>query len=301
MMWIIFQAFNQRFFTNNMISIFLFAKSYCNKHARERMNQYSGKHIWITGASSGIGEALACELAREKARLVLSGRNEEKLRDVKSRCSKEGAIVSIYLFDLGNEQIIPEVVKNVIDELGHIDLLINNGGISQRSLVTETGTDIDHKIMDINFFGNISLTKALLPYMLESGGGHLAVTTSIVGKFGFPLRSAYSASKHALYGFYESLNLEMRNRPITISMICPGRIKTAISHNALNPQGEKHGILDEGQANGITAEKSARKIIRGLKKGKREILVGGQETIMVYIRKLFPGIFYYIAGKIKHT
>ncbi len=266
----------------------------------DQMRLYN-KNIWITGASSGIGEALALEMAGKSISLVLSGRNIEKLGQIRSVCEQKGAQVALFPFDLEDTDAIREVVDAVIKEFGHIDLLINNGGISQRSLVEETPLTIDQKVMNINFFGNIALTKALLPYMLKNGSGHIAVTTSIVGRFGFPLRSAYAASKHALYGFYESLMIELAEKNIKVTMICPGRINTPISLNAINNKGEKYNKMDEGQENGMPAEKCAKIIVKGLKKEKRNILVGGKETILVHIKKLFPFILYNIVKKIKHT
>ncbi len=265
------------------------------------MRSLDKKHIWITGASSGIGEALALEMAAKEVTLALSGRNVDKLEQIKKACEQKGAKVSLFPFDLEDIDAIPGVVRAIIKALGHIDLLINNGGISQRSLVEETPLSIDRKIMEINFFGNIYVTKALLPYMINNGGGHIAVTTSIVGRFGFPLRSAYAASKHALYGFYESLMIELAEKNIRVTMVCPGRINTPISLNALNNKGEKYNIMDHGQQGGMPAEKCAKIIVKGLKKGKRNILVGGKETILVYFKKYFPFLFYNIVKKIKHT
>lgn len=263
------------------------------------MRSLDNKHIWITGASSGIGKSLALEIAAENITLALSGRNEDKLEHIKKACEQKGAKVALFPFDLENIEAITEVVDAIIKELGHIDILINNGGISQRSLVEETPLAIDRKVMNINFFGNIALTKALLPHMINNGGGHIAVTTSIVGRFGFPLRSAYAASKHALYGFYESMMIELAEKNIKVTMICPGRINTPISLNAINKKGEKYNKMDEGQANGMSAEKCAKIIVKGLKKEKRNILVGGKETILVYFKKYFPFLFYNIVKKIK--
>jgi short-subunit dehydrogenase len=265
------------------------------------MKNFTGKNIWITGASSGIGEALAYEFSKIRTQLILSGRNEKKLEEVKSSCVQNGASVIIVPFDLADAESINYSVKTVIDKVGHVDLLINNGGISQREMAYKTDLDVDRKIMEINYFGNIALTKALLPYMLEKETGHIAVTTSIVGKFGFPLRSAYSASKHALYGFYESLQTEIADQNIKVTIICPGRIQTNISFHALNGEGAEHGQLDDGQKNGISSEKAAKKIIKALNKGRREVLVGGNELLMVHFKRFVPFLFRQITRKIKPT
>ena len=260
---------------------------------------FSGKYIWITGASSGIGRAVATELSKEKPTLILSGRDEEALRQTAASCEKNGCSTIIVPFDLADESSIKNAVQSIVENGIIPHCLYLFGGISQRSLAQVTPVDIDRKIFEVNFFGTITLTKAILPLMIENGGGHIAVTSSIVGKFGFPWRSAYSASKHALHGFYESLRAENSKFNIRVSVIIPGRIRTAISINALEKNGAPHGKMDEGQAHGMDAEKCAKKIYNRLKKEKKEILVGGKEVIMVYIRKYFPPLYYFLATKVK--
>lgn len=263
--------------------------------------QLTKKTIWITGASSGIGEALSIELAKKNNTLIISGRNEGRLQNIRQICENNGSKTQVIPFDLSNEEDVKQAAEKVLSLYPNIDVLINNGGISQRSLINETSSVVDRKIMEINYFSNIKLTKMALPYMLSNGGGQIAVTSSITGKFGFPMRSSYSASKHALHGFYETLRLEMKKENIAVNMICPGRIKTNISYHALNKEGKEHGKLDKGQKNGMTAEKCAKKIIRGMEKDKKEILVGGKELIMVYLKRYFPALFYKIAGAIRQS
>lgn len=260
---------------------------------------FSGKNIWITGASSGIGKAVALEISKEKGDLILSGRNEKALSVVADRCKKNGSSVRIIVFDLGNEVSVMAAAHKLIDEKIKIDCLFHFGGISQRSLSAETPLDIERKIFEVNFFGTIALTKAILPYMIKNGGGQIAVTSSIVGKFGYPLRSAYSASKHALHGYFESLRAENTENNIRVSFIIPGRIKTMISVNALDKNGNIHGKMDEGQKKGITPGKSAKIICRKLRKEKKEIMVGGKELLMVHIRRFFPSLYYYMLSKAK--
>jgi short-subunit dehydrogenase len=167
----------------------------------------SHKVVWITGASSGIGKAFVEYYHKKGCFVILSSRNLDALKDVvKGLDSNENTFVQA--LDLEKSDTFPEIVKSLIQQFGKIDILINNGGISQRGDASETALDIDRKIMEINYFGNIALTKALLPYFQKQKNGHIIVISSIAGKFGFYLRSAYSASKHALQGFYESLLLE---------------------------------------------------------------------------------------------
>ena len=274
---------------------------FCNFLQNYDMKAFQHKVVWITGASSGIGEALAYEFSRQGARLALSARKKEKLEKVRLKCHELGAEAEIFPFDLSCHEKIPELTTRVIQHYKQVNLLINNGGISQRSLVKHSSLEVDRKIMEINYFGNVALTKALLPHMIHNQEGHIAVTTSIVGKFGFPLRSAYAASKHALHGFYETLGLELADENIRVTLIIPGRIQTNISLHALDGTGQEHGLMDKGQNSGLTPEQSALKIIRGLQKGKREIMVGGNELLMVYIRKFFPTLFYRLARKISHV
>lgn len=155
--------------------------------------------------------------------------------------------------------------------------------------------------MEIDYFSAVILTKAVLPSMLEGGGGYVLCTSSIVGVFGFPLRSAYSAAKHALHGFFESLRTEYWDRGIKVGIIIGGRIDTPISMSAIAPGGKPYGRMDDGQRNGITAEKAARQILRGIKRGKFEIRAGGKELLMVKIKRLMPGLHFRIARKVKPT
>ncbi len=263
------------------------------------MKSFTNKTIWITGASSGIGKATALEISKEKAHLILSGRNESALLEIAADCKKNGSSVEIVPFDLGDENSVNSAAQTVLSKTGKIDALYQFGGISQRSFVSETPLFVDRKIFEVNYFGTIALAKAVLPVMIKNGGGHMAVTSSIVGKFGFPYRSSYAATKHALHGFFESLRAENVSNNIRVSVIIPGRIKTNISVNALNKDGQTHAKMDEGQDNGLSAEKSAKIICRRLKKEKKEILVGGNEVIMVHIRRFLPRLYYKMASKVK--
>ncbi len=258
------------------------------------MNNWQGKVIWITGASSGLGEALAYEYAILGAKLILSARREQELERVKLNCQTEVLCIP---FDLEVNDQFDVLAKHAIDYFGKIDVLINNGGISQRSEAIDTGLDIDRKIMEVNFFGNIALTKAVLPYMQAQQSGHIVPISSLAGKFGFYLRSTYSASKHALHGYYESLRLELEKDNIQITIICPAFVLTNISINALDKKGNKTNTLDTKQKNGMTAEVCAKKIIHSIHKKKKEVLIGNGEQIIVYIKRFFPALFYFIIKK----
>ena len=256
--------------------------------------------IWITGASSGIGEACAYRYAEEGARLVLTSSSIERLEPVAARCRELGAEeVTVFPFDLTCLSGIEDLTDRVWDVLGSIDIVMLNAGISQRTDVEDTSMDMIRKIMEINYFAPVAITKRLLPKMLAAGGGRIAVTTSIAGRFGFPLRCGYSSSKFALYGFFETLQAEYYDKGIRVTIVCPGRVQTNISRYALDKGGKPHGVMDPGQASGMTAETASRIITKAIAKEKKEVLVGRKELLMVYIKRFFPGLCANLARRIK--
>jgi len=258
-----------------------------------------GKTFWITGASSGIGEGVALELARQRCCLILSGRNAEALQRVAQKCQDLGGATRIEAFDLNDYPAMEAAVTEVLADGIKLDGLLNFAGISQRSFAAETPLEVDRKLMEVDYFGTVAITKKLLPHLLEQKESLIVATSSIVGKFGFPYRSAYSAAKHALHGFFESLRAENTGSGLQVSMVIPGRVATNVSYNAITANGERYGKLDPGQASGMSAEKSAKKIIKGIKRGKKEILYGGPSVLMVYVRNWFPCLYYKIVSKVK--
>ncbi|GAB5415978.1 MAG: SDR family NAD(P)-dependent oxidoreductase [Crocinitomicaceae bacterium] len=255
-----------------------------------------GKVIWITGASSGIGKALALQWAESGARIVLSARNVAALEALKADLPNSEKHFVLPL-DLAHSENFKELADKVVAEMGGIDVLVNNGGMSQRSEAQETPLDVDRRIMEVNYFGNIALTKAVLPHFRRQQSGTFLVISSIAGKFGFFLRSAYSASKHALHGFYESLMLEEEKNGVQVTIACPGKINTNISVNALNKSGEKHGEMDHNQATGMSAEECASQLIKAVSKGKKEVLIGNKEIKAVTLKRLFPSLFWKVIKK----
>ncbi len=264
------------------------------------MESLKDKVVWITGASSGIGEQLALNAAKEGAKLIISARNIVKLNLIRCLCLQFTDTCMALPLDICNKEDIESSLQTVIDKIGYVDILINNAGRSQRSLAKETDVEIDRILMETNFFGPVTLTKALLPFMLKRGQGHIAVISSITGKFGFPWRTAYSASKHALQGYFEALRTELQTDNIKVTIISPGRIHTHISENAIIQNGSSYNKLDPGQQKGMAADVCARKILRAIKKNKKDVLVGKLELLMVYIHKYIPWMFYKISGKIKN-
>jgi dehydrogenase/reductase SDR family member 7B len=262
---------------------------------------FQGKTAWITGASSGIGESLVRAFVKMGSTVVASSNDIAGLERVRESCGDKSSMVHCVPFDLTDTSEINKIVEQQVNRLGRIDFLLNIGGISQRARIDETPIWLDRKIFEINYFGTIALTKAVLPYMILQKSGHILATSSISGRFGFPLRSAYSASKQALHGFFETLYLENKKYNIRASVIIPGRVRTAISLHALDSEGREHGKLDEGQAKGVLPEHAAEIIIKGIIKNQREILVGKGELFMLYIRRFCPWLFFRIADKIKAT
>lgn len=256
--------------------------------------------VWITGASSGIGEACAYEYAAKGASLVLTASSEGKLEKVAAGCLERGAAAALALpFDLEQAEGLSELSRKAWDVFGGLDIVYLNAGISQRTCVEDTSMEMIRKLMEINYFAPVAISKALLPRMLKAGGGKIAVTTSIAGRFGFPLRCGYSSSKFALYGFFETLRAEYHSKGLDVTIVCPGRVQTGISFNALDKGGVKYGKMDPGQAGGLKVDKAARKIVRAIAKGKREVLVGRKELLMVYIKRFLPGLCAKLSSKIK--
>lgn len=260
------------------------------------------KRIWVTGASSGIGEALVYSLAEHGAHLILSARNEPELQRVAETAQSRGAgSVLVQPLDLAQHDAIPGIVTGVLRQVGKIDILVNCGGISQRSLAMETSLEVDKQLMAVNFFGTIALTKALLPSMLTHQLGHIVTVTSLTGKFGSPMRSTYSASKHALHGFFDSLRAELAHTPLRFTLVCPGFVRTNVSVNALTGSGRPQGTMDDATENGLAPEVAARHILRAIEHGKEEIWIGGKEVLGVYLKRFFPAWFSKVLAKAKVT
>ncbi len=259
----------------------------------------AGKVVWVTGASSGIGEALSRELARRGARLILSARREEKLRALAQECSGEEHLV--LALDLADSATLEAAAKRALERFGAVEIMIHNGGVSQRALVRDTDPAVDRRLLEVNYLGAVTLTKALLPTMLERGGGHFVVISSLVGKFGTPLRSSYSASKHALHGFFDSLRAELWGQGIRVTLVCPGFIRTPLPVHALTGDGSPQGTMDRAQLRGMAPEVCARRILRAVEREKEEVLIGGREVWAVYLKRWLPRFFSRVIRRVDVT
>lgn len=251
---------------------------------------------WITGASSGIGEELCKQLAKKGFRLILSSRSEAKLAELKNGLPDSGDHLIVPL-DLEHSEHFPELVKHTLTEVKRIDYLYNCGGLSQRAEASETSLEVDRRIMEINYFGTVALTKAVLPIMQAQQSGHIIAISSIAGKFGFYLRSAYSASKHAIQGFFESLLLEEAKNNISVTIAFPGKINTPISLSALGKDGNAHGEMDHNQATGMPVEQCVSILLKAVEKKKKEVLIGNKEINAVTLKRFFPRLFWKIIAK----
>lgn len=249
------------------------------------------KTVWITGASSGIGQALAVEFARNGANLILSARRLDKLNATAESCRRHGVKAVLLPFDLSETANLSVVAAEAEARMGAIDILCNIGGVGQRGLALDTELAVARKIVDVDFWGAVELTRAVAPGMIKRGAGQIVALSGVLGKFGAPRRSFYSASKHAMHGWFESLREETLGTGLEITMLVPGWVRTEISEQALEANGVKHGRLDVGQEKGITPEECARRAMPAIVKGLPEQLIGGIECGGVYLNRLWPGLF----------
>lgn len=255
--------------------------------------------VWITGASSGIGAALAEAFSRAGARLVLSARRVDELEKVRARCPRPDEHLVLPLDMAGAD--FDAAVAEVLARFGRIDVLVNNAGISQRSRVADTAIAVDRRIMEVNYFGVVALTKALLPVFQRQHSGRIVVISSLVGLISTPLRSTYAASKHALHGFFEALRAEEFEHGIRVLMVCPGAIRTEVSLHALAGDGREHGVMDPMLDKGLAPAVCAERILAALVAGKQQVLVSGPERFAVTLYKFLPGLYRRFVRRAKVT
>jgi short-subunit dehydrogenase len=267
------------------------------------MGSLKGQVIWITGASSGIGEALVYHLAHQGARLILSSRRKEELERVKGNCPQYSqADIRVLPLDLSESSTLKLMAEAASQIFGHIDILINNGGISQRSMAKDTVLDVDRRLMEVDYFGTIALTKGLIPHFVQRKKGHFVVISSVMGMIGAPNRSGYAAAKHALHGFFDSLRAEMwkESKNIHVTIICPGWIRTNLAMHALTASGAELNDEDKRNSQGMTAESLATKIVSAIRKKKEEVYIGGlMEVTSIYLKRFVPGLFSKLVRKVK--
>ncbi|WP_367390946.1 SDR family oxidoreductase [Lewinella sp. LCG006] len=262
--------------------------------------KFKEKVVWITGASSGIGEALAYAFSQEGAFVAISARNQEALDKVRNACADPDKVMVAPL-DVADFDRIPGVAAEIIERFGYLNILVNNAGISQRSLVKDTDISVDQKVMNVNFMGTVAVTKAVLPTMLHQHFGQIVIISSVMGKIGTPLRSAYAASKHALHGYFECLRAEVVDEGIGITIICPGYVDTNVTINALTGDGSPNRVKAESTANGLSPAQFAHKALKAIAAEKGEALIGGKELLTIYIQRFFPRLLRWIIRRVNVT
>ena len=246
---------------------------------------FNGQVVWITGASSGIGEALARRFAEEGARLILSSRRVDELERVRRSCvrSSEHRVVAL---DLARPASFPATVRHVLVDAGRIDVLVNNGGVSQRARALDATDAAERAIMEVDYFAPVALTKAVLPSMLARRAGHIVVVSSVMGYLGTPGRSTYAAAKHALHGYFDSLRAEIQRDNIHVTLACPGYVRTNIAANALGTTGEKNARTGT-DSSGIAPEKCAAVMVRAVARRQDEVYIG-REALGIYLQRFAP-------------
>lgn len=252
---------------------------------------FDNKTIWITGASSGIGKALALAFSQYNCNLILSARSKENLETVRNLCTNPNQ-VKIIPFDLANYANMKIIVDDAVSLFGEIHILINNGGISQRSPIIDTSIEVDKRLMEIDYLGTIALSKALLQHFVANKSGHFVVVSSLMGKFSSPLRSAYCGAKHALHGFFDALRLEHDKDNIKVTMICPGFVNTDVARNALTADGTKQGFQDNMTENGLDVNDFAKRMIKAIQKEKFEAYIGKFEKFGVFLKRISPRLLH---------
>lgn len=261
---------------------------------------FNDKVIWITGASSGIGEALVKELAsKSTAKIILSSRKKEQLFTVAEKAGLPGNRFAVLPLDLADYKNMQDIAAKAIEKFGKINLLINNAGLSQRSLAIETDIEVDKHLMEVDYIGTVALTKAVLPYMIKNGGGQIAVVSSLMGIFGAPMRSGYAGAKHALHGFFDALRAELYDHNIKITIICPGFVQTDISIHAVTGDGSQQGTMDNATQQGMPVDVFAEKMLHAIEKQKRQKAIGGKEVLGVWLKRFFPGLLAKVIRKAK--
>lgn len=262
--------------------------------------QLHAKTIWLTGASSGIGEALAYALAEHGATLILTARREDELQRVRNNC-REASRHHVLAMDLSDADAVAQKAGQIINDFGPIDILINNAGLGQRATVLETELSVHRRIMEVNYFSAVALTRALLPHLLTRPESMVVTVSSVIGKVATPRRSAYAGSKHAIIGFMDALRAETANSSLHCLTVCPGYIRTPFSYSALRGDGRAQAAMDDGQKNGMAPQDCARAMVKAMQRNQAEAFIGGKETLGIYIKNFCPPLYRWMITKVKIT
>jgi short-subunit dehydrogenase len=257
---------------------------------------FEHKVIWIIGASSGIGAGLAKALAIQKARLIITSRDHAALRSLEKQLEDDSAC-TVLPANMTDNAGLAQVVAHAISAYGHIDIVIHSAGVGQRSMAIDTQPSVYRQLMEVNFFGPLAVTQYLLPHFSRQGHGHVVAISSMSGLMGFPMRSGYAASKHALKGYFETLQVEHTLDNFHVTIVSPGRIQTALSLSALTGNGAPYDKMDKGQLNGIPVSECAAKILKAISRKKQHVIIARNERLLYWLRILIPSAYYRIARK----
>jgi len=259
---------------------------------------FNNKLVWITGASSGIGEALALALSHKGARLVLSARRAEQLEQVRKRC-RQPELHFIVPLDMTDGASLDTALA-ALKRIGTVDVLINNAGISQRALARDTGMAVLRNLMEVNFFAQVTLTQGVLPDMISQRRGVIVNLASVAGKIGSPRRSGYCASKHALVGYMDALRAELKDTGVAVCNICPGFVQTNISVNALTADGGRHNTMESYIANGIPVAQFAERMIAAIEAERAETVITGlgKDGIGYWAHRISPNFYHWMIQRV---
>lgn len=261
-----------------------------------------GRVALISGGDSGIGRATALAFAREGAdAMIIYLEEDEDARETARGVERWGRRCELYRADIGQESACQEAVAATVECFGRLDILVNNSGISQRSAVFDTDIAVDRRVFEVNYFGAIGLTKQVLPWFREQGGGLFVVVSSLVGELSTPMRSAYAASKHALHGWFEALRAEEHEHGIRVLMVMPGFVHTQVSVNAVTADGTPHGRMDDHQVAGLSAEACAQAVLRAVRREREQVIIAGREKAGILLKRLAPSLYRKIIRRIKVT
>jgi short-subunit dehydrogenase len=263
---------------------------------------YKNKIVWITGASSGIGESFAKAFFNSGARLILSSRRPDELERVKKELGGNDENIKILPLDLAEADALQQKTVDALALYGTLDVLVNNGGISQRSLFAETDMYTLRRLMEVNFFGSVALTRFVLPTLIEKTSGHIIVTSSVAGKFGTKYRSGYAASKHALQGMFDCIRQEMYEYNVAVTMVCPGPVKTQITQNSLTADGSKFGKMGNLHSSAMSADEMVRRIWPKIVARKEEVYISSpKERLALLLNRLSPRLLNLVLKNSKVT
>ena len=263
--------------------------------------KYKDLTIWITGASSGIGQALAIAFAKRGVRIILSGRDNERLEAVKKSCKRASTHI-VVPFDISDSDQAKSAYETAIAQAGKIDWLINNAGISQRALIMDTDEEVERQIMEIDYFAQTRLTRLVLPDMIAQGGGKVIMISSVAGLLGTQYRGAYGAAKAALHMWANSLRAELYDQGIEVATVFPGFIQTNVSINALTGDGSAQGTMDDATKKGLTAAVFAKQAVKALLKEEEYIVISGQkEKFATKVNRISPPKLYKLIRESKVT